>query len=165
MKPFRLFPLLFLLFSSSLFAQDADDYLDFFSNLLGTWESTYEVNDGIKNKEQWNIQWILAKNFVQIDVRGEPDKYPGQIYEMKYFLTLDENYKLVGWIFIDNREYNYSNFKGELVENTLKFKGKGKTFSYSTTLELKDGKLIRTDEGEHKGEKFQKVVAVYERIK
>ncbi len=165
MKSFSLFPLLFLLFCSHLSAQNADDYLDFFSNLLGTWESTYEVNDGIKNKEQWDIQWILAKNFIQIDVKGEPNKYPGHIYEEKYFFTLDENYKLVGWIFVDNREYNYSKFKGELDGDALKFKGKGNNFSYNITLELKDGKLIRTSEGENKGEKFQKVVAEYKRIK
>jgi hypothetical protein len=165
MKTFKLFLLLFLLFSSRLFAQDVDDYLDFFSNLIGKWESTYEVNDGIINKEQWEIKWILNKHFVEIYEKGEPDKYPGQIYEEKYLFSLDENDKLIGWIFGDSREYLFSKFKGELVENLLKFKGKGKNFSYSTTLELKDGKLIRTGEGEHKGKKFQKVVAVYKRIK
>jgi hypothetical protein len=161
MKSFKLSLLLFLLFSPFTHAQDVEEYLDFFSNLVGKWESKYEVNDGIVNTEQWDIQWILNKHFIQIDEKGVPDKYPDFTYEEKYLFTLDENYKLVGWLFVDNTEQYFSTIKGELEGNKMKLKGKGKNFTYNETIEFKDGKLIRTSDGTYKGQPVSKVVAVY----
>lgn len=153
------------MFASPLYAQDIEEYLDFFSNLVGTWESVYEVNDGIKNTEQWDIQWILGKHFIQIDEKGRPDKYLDFVYEEKYLFTLDENDKLVGWIFVDNREQYFITFTGKLEGSKLKLKLKlkGKEYYSDATIEYKDGKLIRTSEMKEKVGGLSKIVAVYTR--
>ena len=80
-------------------------------------------------------------------------------------LTLDENDKLVGWIFIDNREQYFLTFKGELEGSKLKLKLKlkGKKDTYDETIEYKDGKLIRVDYMKDKAEGLLKIVAVYTR--
>jgi hypothetical protein len=163
MKYFKFALLLFLLVNPYSHAQDVEEYLDFFSNLEGKWESKYEVNDGITNTEEWDIKWILNNHFLQIDEKGTPDKYPDFVYEEKYMFTLDEDYKLVGWLFVDNREQYFSTMKGKLEGNKLILKGKGKNFTYDETIEFKDGKLIRTSEGTNKGQPAPKVAAVYNR--
>jgi len=144
MKKYFLTIFLFLVLTSKVFAQGLGDYFDFFSQMIGKWESTYDAGHGETSIEQWNVQWAIKKHFLQIDITGQFKTEKKVTWENKMFFSIDPNIQLIGWGFYDDIMNCYINYTGQLDNDILQIKGKGKDSNdYDFTLEFKDGKLIR----------------------
>jgi hypothetical protein len=146
------FILLLIVICSLLFVNTPRLYsqnLNFFAQIIGTWESTYDDGIGTRNIETWNVQWILNKYFIQIDIHGDN---PHGTYDEKYIFTTDENNQIIGWAFDAEPSIYFMNFTAKNIEDKISIDGKGKNTTYKFTLQLKDGKLLRQTAGLNKGE-------------
>jgi hypothetical protein len=134
--------------------------LAFFSSMVGKWESTYKVED-LTDKEQMDNHFILHKNYLEMNIHGSSDKYPEAPYEERYIYTLDENYKIIGWYFSDNRDYIGTTLTGKVDGGILTVEAKGKSTTWKFTYELTDdNKITRTATGTDKNGPY-KIVAVF----
>jgi hypothetical protein len=147
MKSIKFVILIFFVITSQLLSQN----LDFFDKIIGTWEGIYNAGlfqgDTIKNREQLKIQWILNKQYVQIDMTGSVVKYPDFKYEEKLLFTLGEDNYIIGWGFTESGYKSQIEFRGWAENNKLVLDEKGKNIKGKWILELKDGMLIRTCTG------------------
>lgn len=139
--------LIFFAVTCQLFSQN----LDFFEKITGKWEGIYNAGvfqgDTIKNREQLNIQWILKKQYVQIDMTGSIINHPEFKYEERLLFTLDENDNIIGWGFTESGYKDHVDFKGRSDNDKLVLDEKGENIKGKWIFELKDGMLIRTSTG------------------
>jgi hypothetical protein len=129
--------LILLFFYSTSFPQ-----VENIRDWLGEWKTTYTNNFNEKTEEFLIIELIHSGSWVHFIDSGTVFSEPELKWTSSYFLTLDNELKVIGFYIDDNGYDGMSTIKGVFEDNRLILKSESQMSSCKDTWELKNGKLF-----------------------